>query len=372
MNEIRQIIRAFELARASGKRTALATVVHVEGSSYRRPGARMLVTDDGEITGAISGGCLEGDALRKAQLVIAQQKPKLITYDTRDDEDAFIGRQLGCAGVISVLFEPINTDNPLNAIECLKQVNPDRKDQLILTIFSMEPYAEQPGTCLWMQDKKKWGRLPDGFSTIDQDIELTFQNRSSQFIQYKNGFTIFFECIPPTISLVLVGAGNDVHSMSVFADVLGWEIHVLDGRSTHALQDRFPTACQVLVGKPEQLIDKVHIDERTAFVLMTHNYQYDLSMLRLLITKNINYIGVLGPVKKLQKMLDEIGSEMSVEKRNSIYGPTGLNIGAETPEEIALSIIAEIQAVMNGKASGNLRNCATEIHDRSQTLIKFR
>lgn len=370
MKEIKQIITAFEQAHAAGKRSALATVVHVEGSSYRRPGARMLVTDDGEITGAISGGCLEGDALRKAQLTIAQQIPKLITYDTRDEEDAFIGRQLGCAGVISVLFEPIDPTDPYNPIECLKQMNNDRKDQLLITIFSLS--TKQIGTCFWKQDQKQWGRLSDECPDIQQDIEQTFIHRTSQFIQYSNGYTVFFEFIPPVISLVLVGAGNDVISMSSFADLLGWEVHVLDGRSTHARQERFPYACQVLVGKPETLIEKISIDDRTAFVLMTHNYQYDLSMLKLLITKNIRYIGVLGPAKKLNRMLDEMDMELSEEKRTHIFGPTGLNIGAETPEEIALSIIAEIQAVMNDRSPHSLRENAHEIHDRSQTLIRYK
>lgn len=370
MKEIQQIIKAFELATANGKRTALATVVHVEGSSYRRPGARMLVTDEGEITGAISGGCLEGDALRKAQLVIAQQTPKLVTYDTRDDDDAFIGRQLGCAGVISVLFEPIDVQNSFNAIECLKQVNTDRTSQVILTIFSFT--GQQIGTCYWQKDQKKWGRLPEEYPTILHDIDYTFQQRASQFIQYKNSHIIFFDFIPPRISLIIAGAGNDVFSLSVFADVMGWEVHILDGRATHATQDRFPAACHVMVGKPEQLVDNLSIDERTAIVLMTHNYQYDLSLLRLLVTKKSLYIGILGPSKKRKRLLDDIGIELTSEEKKHIYGPTGLNIGAETPEEIALSIIAEIQSVLHDKKTAQLRDLDTHIHDRTQTKIQNR
>src|SRR6185312_13507731 len=113
MKEIREIINAYEAANKAGKKTALAAVVHINGSSYRRPGARMLVTDGGELTGAISGGCLEGDALRKAMMVLAQQKSKLVTYDTSDEDDATIGIQLGCAGIIQVLFDPIN-ENDVN------------------------------------------------------------------------------------------------------------------------------------------------------------------------------------------------------------------------------------------------------------------
>src|SRR5687768_15814972 len=108
MKELRDIVQSFDLAHAAGKRAALATVVHIEGSSYRQPGARMLVTEDGMLTGAISGGCLEGDALRKALLVIVNNTPMLVTYDTNDEDDARIGIGLGCNGVIQILIEPIN------------------------------------------------------------------------------------------------------------------------------------------------------------------------------------------------------------------------------------------------------------------------
>src|SRR5690349_22278176 len=121
MKEIAEIINAYDKAKSEGKKTALVTLVHVDGSSYRRPGARMLVTDDGELTGAISGGCLEGDALYKAMAVLLKQQSKLVTYDTSDEEDATIGIQLGCAGIIQVLFEPIDSNDQNNPIQLLKK-----------------------------------------------------------------------------------------------------------------------------------------------------------------------------------------------------------------------------------------------------------
>lgn len=366
MKEIRSILNAYQQALAAEKQTALVTVVHVEGSSYRRPGARMLVTDDGEITGAISGGCLEGDALRKAQLVIAQQRPKLVVYDTRDEEDAYIGRQLGCAGVITVLFEPIDPSDPLNAIECLKQINDHRTTQFLVTIFSLNNKdAHQPGTCYWKQEAQSWGKISEGLNA--QTIFEDHQRKGANFLQYENGYTVFVEAIQPVIALVLIGAGNDVRAVSQFAEVLGWQVQIADGRSTHAREERFPVGCQILVGKPEQIIENINLDDRTAVVLMTHNYQYDLAMLRLLIHKELPYIGVLGPAKKLSRMLDDLKCNTSA----NMFGPTGLNIGAETPEEIALSIVSEIQAVMYGKTGGHLRSLEHTIHDRSKTLIQI-
>src|SRR6187401_1719791 len=132
MKEIRAILKSFEKAEKKGKKTALATVVHVEGSSYRRPGARMLITDEGQLTGAISGGCLEGDALRKALLVMSQQRSMLVTYDTMDEDDAKLGIGLGCNGIIQVLIEPINPDEPNNPIELLKAVAARRQKAVLI------------------------------------------------------------------------------------------------------------------------------------------------------------------------------------------------------------------------------------------------
>src|SRR4029079_15630264 len=139
MKEIRDIINAFDESQKLGKQTALATVVHVDGSSYRRPGARMLITEDGQITGSISGGCLEGDALRKALLVMMQQKSSLVTYDTNDADDAKLGLGLGCNGIIQVLIEPIDITKPNNPIQFLKTISSNNRQQnILIPLFSLQ------------------------------------------------------------------------------------------------------------------------------------------------------------------------------------------------------------------------------------------
>src|SRR3954466_15321119 len=150
MKEIKDILQSFEEARTSGKRTALATVVHVEGSSYRRPGARMLVTEDGMLTGAISGGCLEGDALRRALSVIEQGQNKLITYDTTDDDDLQFGVQLGCNGIVHILFEPIDAEKANHPLILLQQAAQQESPAVLVTLFSLSHYnGLQPGTVLF-------------------------------------------------------------------------------------------------------------------------------------------------------------------------------------------------------------------------------
>lgn len=380
MKEIKEIIKAYDAAVHAGKKSALAAVVHLDGSSYRRPGARMLVSDEGELTGAISGGCLEGDALRKALLVLQQQQSKLVTYDTSDEEDATIGIQLGCAGVIQVLFEPIHPNQPDNPIQLLRKAVAIRQKSVLVTLFSLSNKREaQAGTCLLVEANGNIsGSIPHDTLRpyIMQDVQEVMQAQKSAFKEYifeGQSITAFMECLQPATALVVVGAGNDAIPMMRIADTIGWDVRVVDGRNTHARPERFGSACQILVSKPEQVLEQLPMDEQTVFVMMTHNYNYDLAMLKALLPLPVPYIGMLGPRKKLDRMINELREEGMVitdAMLQKVYGPVGLEIGAETAEEIALSIIAEIQAVLQGKEGGQLRKKEDVIHARSATRIQ--
>ena len=380
MKEIKNIIRAYDEAQKQGHQTALATVVHLEGSSYRRPGARMLVTEEGQMTGAISGGCLEGDALRKALLVMNQRQSKLVTYDTSDEEDSTIGVQLGCAGIIQILIEPLNNINPQNPISLLKKIGSKRQRAVLITLFQpADKKNAQIGTCMLLEEKgdvsgnlnndiMKKALLEDAAAAISKQQSL-FKN----YITETGTISAFIEYISPAVSLVIIGAGNDAIPLVEMADTLGWETRIADGRPSYATTDRFAAACQVLVAKPEKVLEQIEIDEQTVFVLMTHNYNYDLAMLKALLQTNATYIGVLGPRKKLDRMLDEIaagGMKLSEEQLQRVFGPVGLDIGAETAEEIALSIIAEIKGVLSGKPGNSLREKNEAIHSRDETIIE--
>src|ERR1700712_4716920 len=169
MKEIIDIVAAYDKAVKAQKKTALATVVLVEGSAYRRAGARMLITEDGQLTGAISGGCLEGDALRKARMVILQQEPLLVTYDTMDDDDAKLGVGLGCNGIIHILIEPIN-DGQTNPVTLLKAVIASRSYAVLVTVFSLaDRKARQPGSCLCLTEHQN---LLNGLETLPYQYEL--------------------------------------------------------------------------------------------------------------------------------------------------------------------------------------------------------
>lgn len=380
MKEIRDIIQAFEEARQKGRQTALATVVHVEGSAYRRPGARMLVTDEGQLTGAISGGCLDGDALRKALFALSRRTSMLVTYDTLDEDDAKLGIGLGCNGIIQVLFEPIDPDDPKNPIELLKLTAAERRHAVLVTLFSLkDKTGPHPGTGLLLKGDEfiSNGKVESEWKEILlQDAQKAMIEKTSAFKNYvsaSHDLTAFIEFVKPPVSIVIIGAGNDVVPLVKMADVLGWKTTVVDGRPSLARPERFVPSCQVLVSKPDKVLEKISIDEETAFLLMTHNYNYDLAMLKALIPGNVAYIGSLGPRQKLDRMLAEIredGITVTQHQLENIYGPSGLEIGAETPEEIGLSILAEIKAVMAKKEGRSLRKSEQVIHSRTETLIE--
>jgi xanthine dehydrogenase accessory factor len=374
--EIKDIITAFKEANALGRRTALATVVHVEGSSYRRPGARMLVEDNGKMTGAISGGCLEGDALRKALLAINQNQNKLVTYDTLHEDDVDFGVQLGCNGIVHILFEPIDPQQPGNPIELLSKCVSKRKDAVIATMFSLKNYQGfQPGTCFFLDAENAYSRVDNEKlqRLIAEDAAIVLAKKSSILKQYADEeLTAFVEIIQPPVSLVIVGAGNDALPMVEMATVLGWQVTMIDGRATHATGQRFPKAHEIIVGKPAESVKQISIDERTAFVLMTHNYNYDLAMLELLLAQKPIYIGALGPKQRLERILAQLqdqGVRITEEQVSMIYGPTGLDIGAEAAEEIALSILSEIKAVFANRRAGFLRERSDGIHARADLLV---
>ncbi len=374
MKEIKDIILAHKRAVAEGKRTALATVVKVEGSSYRRPGARMLVTEDGQMIGAISGGCLEGDALKKALLVINQQRIKLVTYDTTDEDDARLGVQLGCNGIVHILFEPIDPGNPGNPIYLLAKFWSLKQVMVLSILFVVDQQAFQPGTQLlysgsademklfapWLKENAS-----DAFLAATRSAWASGKSVFETFRLKDVEYTAFIEVLRPAIKLFVFGAGNDAMPLVNMATLLGWQVHVADGRATHLRADRFPDAESLHLQKADTALTDLVFDSRSAAVLMTHNYNYDIEVLSQLSKTSCPYIGVLGPRKKMDRMLSELseaGRAIDEAALARIYSPVGLDLGAETAEEIALSILSEIQAKLSGKSAHALREKNNPIH----------
>ena len=372
MKEIRDIVANYDKWQSQGKKCALATVISVEGSAYRRPGARMLISEDGMLTGAISGGCLEGDAMKKALLVINSQQPALVTYDTMDEDDAIIGVGLGCNGIIKILIEPINYSDSANPIQILQNISQARLAAVVATFFTnREKSQTSSGTKFSIDESYKIiGRdiSDDLLNIVKNNCQKVFENKRSFWLNVEDNDQkkiLFLEFIPPAIQLIIAGAGNDVRPVSDMAYIMGWDAVVIDGRSNYAKKERFPSACQVMVAKPDQIIKQIIADDYTYFVLMTHNYNYDKAFIKELCNINPKYIGMLGPKKKLERMLQEFmdeGCPLTESQIHALYSPVGIDIGAETPEEIALSIISEVKAIQENKKGNHLRLKPTPIH----------
>ncbi|WP_075351427.1 XdhC family protein [Algoriphagus marinus] len=366
MNEQKSIIKAYQSAKKNQLKVALATVVQVDGSAYRRPGARMLITEAGELTGAISGGCLEGDALRKAQTVIFQQESMLVTYDTTDEDDQKFGIGLGCNGIIHVLIEPIDFQDELNPVALLQMAIEDRELGVLATIFSVRnARSAQIGTRFLKKGDTNRKKVNGIEPPVLGLIESVFYNHSSiksEILALDQSHSIFIEVIHPPIQLLLFGAGNDTIPVAKMANLLGIEVVLIDGRANQATESRFPTVIKIKVSPPETALEGITIDTHTVALLMTHNFEYEATVLEALLSKKLSYVGILGPKKKSEKLHERLTSKGLELDWSNVFGPIGLDIGAENSEEIALSALSEIKAVLDGKMGTFLRDKQGPIH----------
>jgi len=373
MKELQDILTAWRDAREKGEETALATIVKVSGSTYRRPGARMLLTRSGRMVGSISGGCLEGDVLEKAREVLDSGQPRLLEYDMTADDDLVWGLGLGCNGSVHVFLERVPTGRPVEPMEALGESVRQNAALGLVTIFKVEGTDRaRPGERLLLR--------PDGSPVWDiQDAELAELTLRDAQDALEKGLSrvatyaldpgtveAFIEVVQPPLPLVICGAGHDAIPVVRLARSLGWRVTVADSRPAYATKERFPEADEVVLTPPEEVAERVPLDHRTYVVIMTHNYNHDLKLLRAILPIPVRYIGVLGPRARTERLLRELqeqGVEIPAERYGRIYSPVGLNIGADTPEEIALAILAEIQAVRTGRGAGFLRDLRGRIHE---------
>ena len=374
MSELKRLLTAYDKQKALGGLCALATVVKVEGSSYRRAGARMLVNDDGQLTGTISGGCLEGDARRKAQQVMQRNQPQIVVYDSTDiDEDLEFGAQLGCQGKVHILLEPLNYKDDFNPLELLRETGLQEEPVMLATVLHSNNEARtKTGTRILLKlDGSFKGQLTqdETFKTeIITEMQSLLNTQQSAHLDYDKpefGLKIYAELIKPAPQLTIYGAGNDVQPLVRMAANLGWRVTVVDGRANLTVAHRFPDAEKVITVRFDELTPDVQ--HKGFAVLMSHNYHYDYAVLKQLNNRpEVHYIGLLGPRKKADLILDNMTAEgidiTSLHHR--LFAPVGLNIGAEAADEIAIAIMAELLAIYNGHAAGFLRDLDGPIHNR--------
>lgn len=367
MKEIKTILELVAKKESSKEKFAIAQVVNVEGSSYRREGARMIVFESGIFEGGISGGCLEGDTLKRSQLAILKQKPSLVTYDTSKEQE--IGVSLGCNGVIDVLMTPVTQES--SALKILKKCSSERKPHVIITITSISSDTNklQLGDSFYYdRDSNEILELHDSQfkDFLLESVQQVYQKKRSgkyHFQSTEMDAGVFIEIIPAQFHLAVFGDNYDVYPIVKFAKVLDWDISLV-GNMQKLKKEKIEGVTRVFhkdfEGRPE-------VDDRTAIILMAHDFKTDMKNLKNALNTGCPYIASLGPKKRFDKMLTtlkEEGIALSDEDMSRIYAPSGLEIGANTPEEIALSIFSEIIAVFTGKEGGMLKFKTGPIHDR--------
>ncbi len=316
MKEIRTIINAYDKIDKATTKAALATVVRVEGSSYRRTGARMLVMDDGVWIGGISGGCLEGDALKRARLAITKSSASLITYDTTEDDAHQIGVGLGCSGIIDVLFTPLNYENANNPVEILKtSIESNRQTHILMTITGLEGdwknvYAGQVikysgrESLEIFEDTEVENQLNE---KINKQVEKGKSAPVDLESQQGKKVSLFIEILLPEIHLILMGHQYDVYSLARLTKEMGWIVTVVS--NPLKVNPAFTkTIDQVL---PNEKFSEIPFDDYTGIVLMSHDYKTDKKNLPRALKTASPYIAMLGPRVRSEKIFRELEEENS-------------------------------------------------------------
>jgi xanthine dehydrogenase accessory factor len=356
---------------------ALATIVGVQGSTYRREGARLLVPEHGKPVGTISGGCLEGDVRVAAADVIEDGRPQLLHFDLTADDEVVWGWGLGCNGVIDVFVEP--AEGAVASATVIRRAIEEQRRMAVVTIIELSEQAtgEHPKISVgdrMIVDPEGNERSPLRDDVLDdvgkqQALAALHQERSG-VVALGQGVRAFVEVLVPPIRLLVCGAGHDAIPLVRSASGLGWGVEVIDDRDAFLKPHRFPDAKRFVKAEPVDAAGAAGVDERTYVVVMSHNFLRDKDYLRSFLGTPAPYIGMLGPHARLERLLDALrreGLEPDPRHLEAVHGPAGLDLGGDGPEEVAWAIVGEVLAVSKGRAGGFLKDRRGPIHDRPQS-----
>ena len=343
--------RVAELA-AAGRRAAMATVVRIEGSAYRRPGAKLLVEEDGAARGGVSGGCLEADVREVGMTVMRDGAPRLRHYETGDDDRTVWGLGLGCNGAVDVFVQPVTSPDALDAARRVRALLEGDAP------FAVSTVVRGPASTL--------GRMlvtPDG-STEAPGLDREMARRAEVLLAVGESKCydvesagVFTEVHVPPPRLVICGAGDDAIPLSACASQVGFRVTVVDHRPAHLSPDRFPDA-ERIERRPADGLDGLRLGPRAYPVVMTHSFAHDREWVRRLLGTDVTYIGLLGPRARGDEILHQIGAVAT----GRLFAPVGLRLGADGPEQVAVSIVAELLAVVTSSAPRHLRDEEGVIH----------
>ena len=375
MKELQAILRSRKQTSNNRPRSVLATVVDVKGSSYRLPGAKMLIGEASETIGTVSGGCLEADVTMRAAQVLQTNRAQIFVYDTTANDDSVFSLNMGCRGVVRILLEPVRDNLYLDFVE---ECFTNRQRGAVATLINLDglllsadafAIGERLFASIKDASESRFDRAEfaqqlflDVFAALEKDASTT------KIYQTQDGAAEFFiEVVAPPVDLIIFGAGHDAVPLVEAAKILGWRVTVVDPRPAYANAVRFQQADEIIVTSADDLIAKVTFSRNSVAVVMTHNFTRDKEIIKRLLAAEVKYIGALGPKSRTETILQELtaeGATFTTENLQKLHAPIGLDIGATTPEAIALSIIAEIQTVLANRKGGFLRDRHGSIYNR--------
>ncbi len=342
-----EIVSQVQAWRASGEQVALATVIWTDGSTPRPVGAKMAVTASGEFVGSVSGGCVEGAVIEEANRAIQTGQPRLVAFGIADEMAWDVG--LACGGRIRVFIERIESGQPIAG---------DRLGALATVVEGPQGVGSKLHI---LPDGTIEGALPESIQgQVVRDAAGLYARELSETRIYGE-YSVFIDVSAPPPRLIIVGGVHTAIPLAAIARVLGFSVIVVDGRGRFATRERFPDVDELVVEWPDEALPRLNIDWSTYVVILTHDPKFDLPALKALVGSKARYVGAMGSRQTRRKHMDQLREEGVPDNfLNSVYGPVGLDLGARSPEEMALAIMAEIIAVRYGRPGGHLKAAGRE------------
>lgn len=375
LSETAEVLDAISRLKSEDRALALATIVSVRGSTYRRPGARLLVPEEGPTIGNLSGGCLEGEVEEAARDVMSSGEARLEVYDLTAEDDVVWGWGLGCNGSIEVFIEPAK--RAAETADALRAALDGSCSLAVATVIECDSRSiERAARVVVYPSGEREGSLGDSLEEaavlacargldegITDIVEVDFSDGRAR---------LFVELMEPPLRLLVCGAGHDAIPLVAQASHLGWRVEIVDDRAAFLNEERFPDAYRFVNAEPGESAQQTQPDSRSYVVVMSHNYLRDRDYLESFLGSKAPYIGMLGPRARLERLLDDLASQgvrPSGDQLERVYGPAGLDLGAEGPEEIAAAIVAEVLAVSRSRPAGSLGRRSGPIHERSEPVV---
>jgi xanthine/CO dehydrogenase XdhC/CoxF family maturation factor len=346
---VRQILETFDEWRAEGGPMVLATVYETLGSTYSKPGHRILIAADGRYQGLVSGGCLEGDVAERARAVLETGRAVAVTYDMRGEADELFGLGVGCEGLIRILLQPLLPAPGYQPFALIAQHLLASRPAVVATVIEGGHPRMTAGATMIMQagSREAWDLDDTAQDMLAKECERALRSGGTRYSKDESGLGVLYAMLKPLPRLLLLGAGLDAIPLVNMAADLGWRVTVVDHRPAYLERGGFERADRVVHVVPRRLAATVSLADFDAIIVMSHHLTTDRTYLGQLADVATRYLGVLGPRARKERLLAGL-DERAQALRSRLKGPVGLDIGADSPEAIALSVLAELQATLSG------------------------